>query len=110
MKDFKHLYDLNKTMRKFMTSNNEITKLTNALFSSTNSKYKKKILSMKSKINELETELSRKKKVMYLDYEDSKEDIKSYLVDFMNDGYEPGRNLRDAIDKSCTMVINYSRL
>lgn len=100
MRDFKHLYDLNKTMRKFMTTNIEITKLTNALFSSTNSKYKKKILSMKSKINELENELSRKKKVLYFDYEDSKENIKSYLVDFMDDSYEPGRNLKEAIDKS----------
>jgi hypothetical protein len=100
MRDFKNLYDINITMRGFMTTNVEITKLTNSLYSTTNSKYKKKIVSMKSKLNSLETELSRKKKVMYLDYEDSKDEIKSYLGDFMVDDYEPGRNMKDAIDKS----------
>jgi hypothetical protein len=100
MRDFKNLYDINITMRGFMTTNVEITKLTNSLYSTTNSKYKKKIVSMKSKLNSLETELSRKKKVMYLDYEDSKDEIKSYLGDFMVDDYEPGRYMKDAIDKS----------
>jgi len=55
---------------------------------------------MKDKIFNLEEEVKRKKKVLYLDYEECKNAIKPFLADFMVDDYEPGHKLREEIDKS----------
>ena len=65
---------------------------------------------MEAKLNSTSEELSRKKRVLYLDYDESKVDIKQFLGEFMTDEYMPGRKIRESIDKSCNMIINYSRI
>jgi len=110
LREFKKLSTISKRMQSFITYNIDILHLMNNLHSDNNSRYKKKIISMKTKMNSLEEEVSRKKKVLYLDYDDSKRDIKQYLADFMIDGYEPGKRIKEYIDKSCNMIINYSRI
>lgn len=55
---------------------------------------------MKEKVSSLEDELSRNKKVLYLDYEECKNEIKNFLADFMVDDYVPGKKIIDEVDHS----------
>lgn len=110
LRDFKKFFGVSKKLKRFFTYNVEVLHMMTSLHAVTNSRYKKKILSMKSKMKSLEDEVARKKKVLYLEHDESKNEIREYLADFMIDDYEPGKKLKDSIDKSCNMVINYSRL
>lgn len=100
---------ISKSMIKYLTSTDSLKHI-HKLQLARNKKDKARILELKGKVNDLEDELASKKKVLYVDYEDAKTDIKQFLADFMVDDYKPGLKIRESIDKSCNMVINYSRI
>lgn len=109
LKDFKKLAGVSKAMREFVSGNKGVLVRINELCGSTNRRYKRKILQMREKIDKLEEEARRERKVLYLDYDEKKQEIKEYLADFMVDDYVPGKKLRDSLDKACNMIVSYSR-
>ena len=100
LNDFKKLLNVSKRIKDFICGNVEFIKILNSLYHSKAKSLKHKTKSLKDKLNNVEEELARKKKVLYLDYDEAKDSIREYLPDFINDHYVPGKKIKDSIDKS----------
>ena len=109
-KDLKKMNCINKKFREYYSNNKDMLKIICQKQADTNAKYKKMLVSLKEKISKLEIENSQQKKHLFMKYDDAKEEIKEYLVDFIWDTYEPGKKMKDWFNKSWNMLINYCRL
>ena len=110
IKDFNKIIKINKEMREFFTKNSEILQIINYKQSEINIQNKESIERLKYQIAKLEAEIKQHQKQLFQRYENSKDEIKEFLIDFMRDDYEPGKRIKDSLDRSWNMLINYTRI
>jgi uncharacterized coiled-coil DUF342 family protein len=110
LSDYRRLGRVSRRVNDYFIYNVEIVHLMNNLHSTTSSRYKKELLSLKSELSTVKDELRRKHKYMNCMYDETREDVRTYIKDMMDENYDPAENIKKSIDESCNMIINYSRL
>ena len=117
IKDFNKLVKVNEISGKNLENSlqalhyfSDVLKIISFNQSVINEKSKETIESLKYQIAKLEAEVSQHQKDLFLRYDKSKDEIRDFLIEFMRDEYEPGKKIKDSLDRSCNMIINYTRI